>query len=943
MTACKIPQAFHDDENYWREKLAAFLHDPPDKALSIWGHVRRAEKLREKIYVSADENLLSRADQVASGLDRTFLPEKESGGEIKFPEQPIVTHPTGKGRYLVLEPLNNLKLETISNQIEELIEKDTKNFPKNFYSFVLFHYFRHVLPYRLAQKKVGNLSWQWWCLPADTRLPDHSIWQHCALTSALYSCYRLSPNKKASLMVFSITPVQDFIARSRKLRDYWTASLILSWLASEGLWIVISRYGSDHIIYPSPIGQALIEAGLDKTCGFSSWKARYHLEARAATLPNKFLFLVPAGKEEEIALLIEEQIKHAWWELAKKVKYLLVEKKCFDVVPKVCLKSFNDIFERQAKSFWEFHWAAVPLLDEHLLNQNKLFIPENIVQKLEAYLEEARQKKLSYLNFTEKFFYSASYDFVGRSLAAEKLSPVEQRAEEPGIKCHLHPDLEALRFSCLECKNEGKNCELITGKKPDPNPKPSRDLCWQKIRKGFSKSEFKETERLSALGLIKRLAYLAVDKEHPLYPFFQGAEGFPSTTEIALQDWLERAQKDIDELGLSPKKIAEILHQKETKEKYEIEAISAQKEEIRQKVFDLLSRRKEKNDEPTAYDRYYAVLIMDGDRMGRLLSGGFAATWRDVIHLEIIRRLENNEIGSNFKTFWQDFLNCKRLISPSVHAALSKALSDFALYTVPSIVTRYRGRLIYAGGDDVCAVFPVSQALKAAREIATAYNWAFVRYGKPRVVVRRQGENISSEHVAEEILNARDLQPEDRLLLHLGPGDEISISAGLLIVHHKWPLRAAVRRAHELLDLAKDSGRAAMALELQRRAGERRIFVAGLNDRVLELSVWDAFESLIEALAKGKLSSSFVYRLAAYEEALLVLKHNPKDMFRFVHAQIKKEENNVDLAKHIVSIILGQRRKKNFCSVIGDSLALEALAIANFLAEAKKRNESNGA
>ncbi|AEH45213.1 CRISPR-associated protein, Crm2 family [Thermodesulfatator indicus DSM 15286] len=936
MTACKIRK----DENYWREKLAAFLHDPPDKALSIWGHVKRAEKLREKIYVSADENLLSRADQVASGLDRTFLPERESGGEIKFPEYPVITHPTGKTSPFNLGPFSNFNLQNILSQIEILIAQDSNNFPKHYYSFALFHYFRHVLPWRLAQTNVGNLAWHWWGLPADTRLPDHSIWQHCALTSALYSCYRESPDTQASLMVFSLTPVQDFIARSRKLRDYWTASLILSWLASEGLWVVISRYGSDHIIYPAPIGQALIEAKLDKTCGFSHWTARYHLEARAATLPNKFLFLSPAGQEKEIAELIEKHIEESWKELAKKVKDL-VKKECFSGVSEACLKSFDYIFDRQATNFWEFHWTAVSLLDEHLLNQNRPFLPKNIVQKLETYLEEARQINFPYLSFTEKFFYPASYDFAGRGLAAEKLSPREIRPEEPGIKCHLHTDFEALRFSCLECKNDGKSCELNSGRGPDSNPRPSRDPCWQKIRKEFSKSEFKETERLSALGLIKRLASRAVDKNHPLYSFFQRAESFPSTTEIALKDWLERAEKDIAELGLSHKDIAEILHQKETNNKYEIKDISKQEQEIHKKVLKLLKRRKEKNDEPTTYDRYYAILVMDGDRMGRLLSGGFAARWRDVLHPEIIRRLENGEIGSNFKTFWLDFLNCKRLISPAVHAAISKALSDFALYTVPSIVARYRGRLIYAGGDDVCAVFPISSALKAAREIAHAYNWAFVRYGQRRTVVKRDGKIVDNEFLTGEVSKAEDLLSQDLLLLHLGPGEEISISGGLLFIHHKWPLRAALERAHSLLEIAKDPGRRALALELQRRAGEQRTFVAGFKEKISfnenEVSVWDAFEALNKAFASRKLSSSFAYRPKELAEGLEVLSDNPDEMARFILAQIKtgKKENSSlyeEISSWVATVLLGDRR---------GTLAFEALEIARFLGEAWRRHGFN--
>ena len=93
MSAFKIRQ----DESYWREKLAAFLHDPPDKALAIRGHEERAKQIRDELYVSAsDENLVKHADQVASGLDRTFLPETQEGGFINFREHSFITHPTGE-------------------------------------------------------------------------------------------------------------------------------------------------------------------------------------------------------------------------------------------------------------------------------------------------------------------------------------------------------------------------------------------------------------------------------------------------------------------------------------------------------------------------------------------------------------------------------------------------------------------------------------------------------------------------------------------------------------------------------------------------------------------------------------------------------------------------------------------------------------------------------
>jgi CRISPR-associated protein Cmr2 len=77
-----------------------------------------------------------------------------------------------------------------------------------------------VLRFQLAEQNKAGLGGLWHRLPADTRFPDHSIWQHNALTSALYSSMRLAGcADNIGLMVFSLAPVQGFIENARKLRD----------------------------------------------------------------------------------------------------------------------------------------------------------------------------------------------------------------------------------------------------------------------------------------------------------------------------------------------------------------------------------------------------------------------------------------------------------------------------------------------------------------------------------------------------------------------------------------------------------------------------------------------------------------------------------------------------------------------------------------------------
>ncbi len=950
MRACKRLELFRNDADYWGEKIAAFLHDPPDKILSIWGHEERAKRLQEVFHVSADNALVKRADQIASGLDRTFLPDREHGGYVSFEENPVITHPLGTKASF------NLDLEEkgeVFSKVEELIQKDADflsrggSLNRTFYLFSSFHYLYHVLPERLAQEDIGGLSWRWLKLPADTRMPDHSIWRHCALTSALYSCFSTSLVKKASIMVFSITPVQDFISRSRKLRDYWTASLILSWLASEGMKAVILRYGSDHLIYPLPVRQPLIEGMLDKICGFCSLSphSRDIFHAHAATLPNKFVFLVPAGEEEEAAGLIEGNIRRAWFALAEGVRDL-VKSECFSDVPEECLKAFDKIFTRQIGRFWKFKWAAVPFVTEDDLKAGLAeFLPQVCVEDSLNFLESARKCHLPYTQTTQVYFYPLTYDLVQRALWAVKLSFRETLAEEPGIKCPLHPDLEVLRFSCVECAEKGKQKCFLTEGKPDPNPRPSEDPCWRLVRdKWHIKTDFKTNERLSAITLIKRLAYYVLKNlpEHPLHSYFKRKEVFPSSTEIAAYYWLKRAEDLISQRGLLRRDVAEILHRRDTSfggvEKGEITQL---KEDEYRKACEVVKIMEERGDPPEEIDRYYAIVLVDGDHMGRLLSGDLPTLWEDVLHLELLKRFREGKIDESFVSFWQKFLNKKRFLSPALHAAVSEALADFSLYTVPFIVQKHNGQLIYAGGDDVCAVFPVATALDATQEIACAYNWAFVRYGKPRARRRRHGKDVTPDVVTEPVTEGRFLERDERLLLHLGSGEGISISAGLLIVHHKWPLRAAIQRTHELLKLAKESGRAAMAIELQRRAGERRLFVAGWEDRVLGVGVWEAFNKLIYTQSHNKLSKSIFYRLAGVADGIRILgAKEPESVVSLIASQIKQKDEEIDeLARLITVVLLGARRLKGDERNEERFVPVEALPIINFLAEAVRKKE----
>jgi CRISPR-associated protein Cmr2 len=938
-------QSFRDDSNFWDEKLSLYLHDPPDKALHIPGHEDRVKKLCEKLNIASPEkNFYQAADMLASGMDRTLVPghnsDPKKNGAIDFGKLPVLTHPVANESPLNIKLPDEIHIQDISDKIIKIALKDLDSLSQKFkneparFAAARFHYFHHVFRCRLAEENIGGLESLWHRIPADTRIPDHSIWQHCGLVSAIGSAIKLSPNNNnASILVFSIGPVQSFIERARKLRDFWTGSLILSWLAFEGMRWIIYNYGTTNVVYPSLVGQPLVDQMLcDKLkLSFSAKLASTAMAEGVASLPNKFVCLVPTGLEKEAAAGIEESIQKAWQELGQRVKTTLEELVGAD-------QSFDAQFKRQLEGQWTYNWTACPLMnndDKKIKTATGLLKKDSLTAPL-SLLEDAR--KIYPNTDPRSFFYCPTHGLAQTYLAASKTYKVENRDDEPGIKCSLHNDLEILR----------RTQDL------DNNPNAASDPLWKLVRQDWpNNTDFKDKERLSSVGLIKRIAYKTCrgNKDHPLHRMFKNAEGFPSTTEMAISDWyrsveaVARTHKYFGEIvGDDENKLmrmlAQLIHGRDREDQpsdfleiVDLASIEFQTNGKLEKLFSHLTKHTPLQD----IDSYYAILLMDGDHMGRLVAGEtLAASWKNVLHPDLVKRLQDKAFDPVYREPWKDRLNLKRSISPGAHASISEALADFSLYAVPRIIKDSKGRLIYAGGDDVCAVLPVSTAIDAARRIAEAYSYGFV-------CIDENGSDI--QHVSDQWTPTAG-----KFALHLGTGKEISISAGILICHHKKPFSVAMREAHSLLDIAKtDGGRNAIAIRLAKRSGGPSTFVCKWNEKALD-GILTGFnevsrdKTLLDhslrvaqefgASGASDLSSSLVYRLESFRPGLeAIADKEPGLMTKFIAEQIArsrgkgKENEHEELAKSMASLIIRKKSSNNG----GQLIDLSPLLIARFI------------
>ncbi len=363
---------------YWKRKLAAYLHDSPDKVLSILDHEERARRIAGEIPL--DERSRKEADWAASAADRLpFPPSSEtqtplscfrhplSGAEIRLNDQQLSVGVTE---------------ETSQSTRPALNEHDPRA--------------AFIATWRFWRNWAAARNPDFALYPAETRLPDHTIWNHLAVTSALQGCYGGSPHdfweaKKQgaiysptpdspAFLLFTIGPVQDFIAAARSTRDLWSGSYLLSYLVGQALRRIALDFGPDHVVFPNLCDQPLMDLLLRAEVWddvstraerslFEAFDYYGDLDSRqrllTPSLPNRFLAVLPARMAEH-----QERGAH-FTSLESYAQYLADGLRKFlrqEIAAPVAEEAeqslgsrFNeDRFDRQVGNLLEIHWQTLP-------------------------------------------------------------------------------------------------------------------------------------------------------------------------------------------------------------------------------------------------------------------------------------------------------------------------------------------------------------------------------------------------------------------------------------------------------------------------------------------------------------------------------------------------------------------------------------------------------
>jgi CRISPR-associated protein Cmr2 len=848
----------------WRFKIFAYLHDPPDKPFALGRDKGHAAWGRELACMIADppdpgwDELIQQADRLASGADRSIMLPRTK------PSLRDLRHPLS-GQRVDLSIAGEIGHEAEEQARQALLEEFRELEILKSDPAAAFIALWCILPRRLrsrrGQHELGAL-WDW--IPAETRMPNHAISVHQSLTSALASI--LKEGDEPALLSFSIGPVQKFISAARRTSDLWGGSALLSSALLQALIPVATQIGPDHILFPN---LRRTDAFLRWILKESKWKDSLGplltmpapgMEVPGG-LPNRFLAVIPSSSAGRIAAQCEQSVRD-WWRSQARIAAAALEEK----VPE--LQGFRTMAEEQADAFLQVFWAATPwpaakkiaLDDEACARASWIrhaILPESTVKFIEASAAQRRDCPTSAFIPNGGLLYAAAYESVETLVGAAKLTRLPSARPEEGLKCSLcgergvfpgkssfEEQKEAWRSgaSHLHRKGDLRRGEALCG------------VCWTKRYFGRQSQIVPSTAEIAALPFKMRVlqnfdrleaqvSALITALQHNA-PRFLNAYVAPAMLGDKQQGGLHGAFA-----GAS----GEILLGY-PREKKELEEETGA--EIPEVVFDCVAnlRRAARKINISPPRPYLAVLILDGDEMGKWLSGAKNRALREYLSEEAIADLSAQAAN--------DYLDIRWPMTPAMHSSFSEACAVFSQRT--ALRTMHEDGmpafLVYSGGDDALALIPTGcDDPNTVEELATqaAFNLRMRFSGH----VRREGTCDVPDPDTQSgfVLDSEGLS--------LAFGKDATASAGIAVFHYKWPLGRALQEARNAEEYAKESlGRDALAISILRRSGQTTF--TGMKFFAREKrSAIPSFQKLSHAFAFDILSPRFLSEVRARLEA----------------------------------------------------------------------------
>ncbi|MBS3920627.1 MAG: type III-B CRISPR-associated protein Cas10/Cmr2 [Deltaproteobacteria bacterium] len=491
------------------------------------------------------------------------------------------------------------------------------------------------------------------------------------------------------LLLVSIGPVQEFIAEARKARDLWAGSYILSLATFKAMEPILNKYGKDVIIYPH----------IEENPFFKLYNGTLVLsdDLQFPTLPNHFLVVVEGLKKNVLMDDACKSVASFWNELSKKAHDFI------DSVVNARFKGWNDLWNHQIEDHFQIYWVAEPVKISDI-ETNYIDIHNRVQGLMEA-------RKL-----TRTFVQWKGSD----------------------------------SFKCYQCGHR----EVIGSKG-----------FWGELSKNLNfHFMIKEKEKLCAVCLVKRLTKEGDILKSLKRPPFESTSDISSrpfknflgakNSEPKVQDFLGSINNLCDALGISRlKSVEEIpgdwfyeegLRLKALKKEFPSAEDNKLKEASENAIKALEKVIKEFKTSPS---KYYAILMLDGDELGKKISG-----------LGIKEQIE-----------------------------LSKNIGELGNKTMPSIIHKSSGHPVYSGGDDLLAFLPLEKSISTAFELRKTFSNTLgngFTCSISLIIVHHQDSlRRALEEARKGMLTAKDKYKRDAIVITL------MLSSGTIITGgSKWYL-----------------------------------------------------------------------------------------------------------------------------------------------------------
>lgn len=938
---------------YWRAKIWGLLHDPILKALHTnagrggegawqnlacmqgWVSPKNQDKsssphCRKWLeHIGFCDLIASASDRAAIGRVRTNVDYDENGMEIKH----LLS---GEPLQLKLGQWHDYLME-LKNRGEWLSWVEESSIPDSI---------------RQCEDPRKVFWWLWRCygerisqsldrdrqipeeprlplLPADTRIPDASLWSHVTMTSALAGALTgyhrddaAYPKKGARVnedyyksrphvAIFSFTPVQELIKASRKMRDFWAGSWILHYLSAKVAWAIANKYGPDTLLYPCLYQQPLIDLWLlEKYPDFEEWiKMPKERQLLTAGFPNVLVIILPdngdSSRKAEVknpvkaAMQFAEQtLREEWLNLGEKVLNYLQDA---NWMPAINLKTWDDWLECQ----WQTYWTALPLGNaEAELTQS----PRTDTTKKEKAYEEWEEKQNNFARPPEDLLVQAEYEFVQAVIKNLEGEYVSNRQPNLNVGSWWGSIFDRAKFSLNAVKN-CRNWQLPTAFGPrstisglGPVVRPishnnRKDWATEgETRQTWSRNMglFDGIEELNATEVVKRGLHKILPE---LLTNINRSEWYYPDLTSGVAGWLRQMEKEENEEQITdyqnacleitrkfpwsrgiPESSWGIPWVKENRSDtwkhprllnagWAIEEFNAKDDKTPEEIKDELGRLR------GFISRYFApgnnptdwYAIAAGDGDG--MGEWLKGKPLDNYEDYIPEALKPKleTLRGDIKEAFDNFLTKQKRMGPSTHSALSRALLDFSNQLLPYLTEQRYAGRLIYGGGDDVLAYTNLWEWDS-------WLWDVRQCFKGGEDSHDEFDNSGNYWRWKDEENSLPKNLSNRPLFTMG--SKATISFGIVLAHHSVPLAIALENMWEAEEEAKEHKYVNACLlknskETYAKKDAVQVRVIYGNGNVLKATAkFDVFQQWKE-LIKGDLES------AIFEQAATVWGQHP--------------------------------------------------------------------